>query len=63
MSNWIFVDVEARGRSPVNGIMTEFGAVHEPAANPFMVCYSKENQIQTIRPCLSSENKLPPIKK
>lgn len=28
MSNlMIFVDVEARGRSPVNGIMTEFGAV------------------------------------
>lgn len=28
MSNYIFVDVEARGSSPVNGTMTEFGAVH-----------------------------------
>jgi hypothetical protein len=27
MSKWIFVDVEATGRSPVNGTMTEFGAV------------------------------------
>ena len=27
MSNWIFVDVEALGTSPVNGTMTEFGAV------------------------------------
>ena len=26
MSNYIFVDVEARGISPVNGTMTEFGA-------------------------------------
>lgn len=29
MSNFIFVDVEARGASPVNGTMTEFGAVNE----------------------------------
>ena len=29
MSNYIFVDVEALGTSPVNGTMTEFGAVHE----------------------------------
>jgi hypothetical protein len=28
MSNYIFVDVEALGTSPVNGTMTEFGAVH-----------------------------------
>jgi hypothetical protein len=35
MGNWIFVDVEARGRSPVNGIMTEFGAVHEPSHKSF----------------------------
>ena len=35
MSNWIFVDVEARGRSPVNGIMTEFGAVHESSLKSF----------------------------
>jgi hypothetical protein len=28
----IFVDVEARGRSPVNGIMTEFGAATESRA-------------------------------
>ena len=28
MSNYIFVDVEARGSSPVKGTMTEFGAVH-----------------------------------
>jgi hypothetical protein len=27
-SNLIFVDCEARGTSPVNGVMTEFGAVH-----------------------------------
>jgi len=27
VSKWIFVDVEARGVSPVRGIMTEFGAV------------------------------------
>lgn len=27
MSKWIFVDVEATGRSPINGTMTEFGAV------------------------------------
>src|SRR5262245_34007573 len=27
MRKWIFVDVEATGRSPINGAMTEFGAV------------------------------------
>jgi DNA polymerase III epsilon subunit-like protein len=27
MSKWIFVDVEAAGHSPINGAMTEFGAV------------------------------------
>lgn len=35
MSNYIFVDVEARGTSPVNGIMTEFGAVHEKSLKTF----------------------------
>jgi hypothetical protein len=35
MGNCIFVDVEARGRSRVNGIMTEFGAVHEPSHKSF----------------------------
>jgi hypothetical protein len=25
---WIFGDCEARGTSPVNGVLTEFGAVH-----------------------------------
>ena len=28
MGNWIFIDCEARGVSPVNGTLTEFGAVH-----------------------------------
>lgn len=31
----IFVDVEARGTSPVNGTMTEFGCVHEPTLKTF----------------------------
>lgn len=31
----IFVDVEARGQSPVNGTMTEFGCVHEPTLSTF----------------------------
>lgn len=35
MSNWIFVDVEALGKSPVRGIMTEFGAVHEESRETF----------------------------
>jgi hypothetical protein len=35
MSNYIFVDVEARGTSPVNGTMTEFGAVHERTRQTF----------------------------
>lgn len=35
MSNYIFVDVEARGTSPVNGTMTEFGAVHEKTLKTF----------------------------
>lgn len=35
MSNYIFVDVEARGTSPVNGTMTEFGAVHETTRKVF----------------------------
>jgi hypothetical protein len=35
MGNWIFVDVEARGGSPVNGTMTEFGAVHEASRKSF----------------------------
>jgi hypothetical protein len=28
MKNLVFVDCEARGRSPVNGTLSEFGAVH-----------------------------------
>jgi hypothetical protein len=35
MANWIFVDVEARGPSPINGTMTEFGAVHEGTRETF----------------------------
>lgn len=35
MSNYIFVDVEALGTSPVNGTMTEFGAVHEETRATF----------------------------
>lgn len=33
--NLIFVDVEARGSSPVNGTMTEFGCVHYPSKKTF----------------------------
>jgi hypothetical protein len=32
---WVFVDCEARGVSPVNGIMTEFGAVHYDSRDTF----------------------------
>lgn len=35
MSNFIFVDVEARGASPIRGTMTEFGAVHEKSLRTF----------------------------
>lgn len=35
MANWIFVDCEARGTSPVNGILTEFGAVHYKSRKTF----------------------------
>ena len=35
MSNYIFVDVEAVGTSPVGGTMTEFGAVHEKSLKTF----------------------------
>lgn len=35
MSNYIFVDVEARGTSPIHGIMTEFGAVHEKSLETY----------------------------
>lgn len=35
MSNYIFVDVEAVGISPVLGTMTEFGAVHESSKATF----------------------------
>lgn len=31
----IFLDVEARGQSPVSGTMTEFGAVHQPTKLTF----------------------------
>lgn len=32
---WFFVDVEARGLSPVNGTMTEFGVVHYDTKETF----------------------------
>jgi hypothetical protein len=32
---WIFIDCEARGSSPVNGILTEFGAVHYESRDTF----------------------------
>ena len=32
---WIFVDCEARGTSPVNGVLTEFGAVHYDTRHTF----------------------------
>ena len=35
MGNYIFVDVEALGTSPVRGTMTEFGAVHEETRATF----------------------------
>lgn len=35
MSNYIFVDVEADGDSPIYGTMTEFGAVHEKSLSTF----------------------------
>lgn len=35
MSNFVFVDVEARGQSPIHGTMTEFGAVHEKSLRTF----------------------------
>lgn len=35
MRHLVFVDVEARGTSPVNGVMTEFGAVHYETGDTF----------------------------
>lgn len=35
VSNYIFVDVEALGTSPINGVMSEFGAVHEKTLKTF----------------------------
>jgi hypothetical protein len=32
---WVFVDCEARGPSPVSGVMTEFGAVHYDTRDTF----------------------------
>jgi hypothetical protein len=32
---WIFVDCEARGTSPVHGVLTEFGAVHYDSRDTF----------------------------
>ena len=32
---WIFVDCEARGTSPVHGVLTEFGAVHYDTRDTF----------------------------
>jgi hypothetical protein len=31
----VFVDCEARGQSPVNGVLTEFGAVHYATRRSF----------------------------
>ncbi|GAA3746578.1 3'-5' exonuclease family protein [Salinactinospora qingdaonensis] len=35
MNNLVFVDCEARGTSPVNGTLTEFGAVHYTTRTTF----------------------------
>lgn len=35
MSNYIFIDCEARGTSPVTGVLTEFGAVHYGSRKTF----------------------------
>ncbi|MGH3252397.1 MAG: hypothetical protein ACRDOI_40145 [Trebonia sp.] len=32
---WVFVDCEARGASPVHGVLTEFGAVHYDTRDTF----------------------------
>lgn len=32
---WVFVDCEARGTSPVNGTLSEFGAVHYDTRDTF----------------------------
>jgi hypothetical protein len=32
---WVFIDCEARGVSPVNGVLTEFGAVHYHTRDTF----------------------------
>lgn len=32
---WVFVDCEARGTSPVHGVLTEFGAVHYDSRGTF----------------------------
>jgi|SRR5215469_8451851 len=32
---WVFVDCEARGVSPVHGVLTEFGAVHYDTKSTF----------------------------
>ena len=32
---WVFVDCEARGTSPVHGVLTEFGAVHYDTRETF----------------------------
>jgi hypothetical protein len=32
---WIFVDCEARGTSPVHGVLTEFGAIHYDTRDSF----------------------------
>jgi hypothetical protein len=63
MGNWIFVDVEARGRSPVNGIMTEFGAVHEANRKTFHgVLFEGEPDPKNPHVPLIG-NRLPPIGK
>ncbi|HEX2321741.1 MAG TPA: hypothetical protein VHJ18_22405 [Streptosporangiaceae bacterium] len=34
-TSWMFVDCEARGVSPVHGVLTEFGAVHYDTRDTF----------------------------
>lgn len=52
MSNYIFVDVEALGRSPVNGTMTEFGAVHGTSKEIYHGILLRAHQTQITQQCL-----------
>lgn len=57
MGNWIFVDVEAEGTSPVNGTMTEFGAVHEASRKTFhgVLYEGKPNPENPARPIVGKQ--------